>query len=68
MLVVQSALESPVISRSVEGFIWRQKFVVPRRYLSILFIPCQWSIVGELIYWLSFWQYVMFGWVLVRYC
>jgi len=39
MLVAQSASENPAISRSIEGLIWRQKFVVPWRYLNILFIP-----------------------------
>ncbi|KEH41868.1 hypothetical protein MTR_1g056325 [Medicago truncatula] len=39
VLVVQSASKNPAMSRSIDRLMCKPRFVVPWRYLNILFIP-----------------------------
>lgn len=52
-LVVHSTSKNHVISTPLYGLMCRKLLIVPWRYLSFLFIHCQWFVGRDLVYWVS---------------
>lgn len=51
--LVHSTSKNHVISTQLYGLICRKLLIVPWRYLSFLFIHCQWFVGRDLVYWVS---------------